>query len=125
MITPDIARFMYLIKMFKDIDPETEIKPWSKATPKDPYEMMYYDDSKPQDEKSHDAMYPIVMDKCLDELHHDIISTWDHFVEGDIEVRFCIDTEDNHKFFMITVNPIEGMDEPVDIYIEDGDWDLW
>lgn len=126
MITPNIARFMYLIHMFQDIDPETEIKPWSKASLTDPYEMMYYDDSKPENENddAYDVTYPIIMDKCFDEIHHDIISTYDDFVDDNVEIRLAIDREDGHKYISIIVYSLDKTDSTVYIEIQDGDWYL-
>ena len=96
------------------------IRPFSTATVQDK-DGILYDDKNPIkiggiDE---DSSYPLIADSIIDELHHDIISTWTQIYAADgIEVVVMVMADDGESFISIT----SKYDDDFCIVVENGIW---
>ena len=77
------------------------IRPFSTATNRDK-EGLLYDDNDPievcDDGDYSQTSYPLVADRLIDELHHDIISTWTEiWAEDGIQVTVMVEKMDGNE----------------------------
>ena len=96
------------------------IKPFSKATMENWHECVFYDETLSDND---DGFY-VVLDACIDELHHDIICYCVDDRDGeDYSIRVVFD-DDNKPFISIKpgCNNLYGYDWQ--IVIEDGQWNF-
>lgn len=109
----------YLNELAEEI--EDGIRPFSTATPQDKDGLWYNDENPIEiDEDNGDtyASYPLIANYFVDELHHDIVSTWtdDWRIEG-IEFSVIIEN-DNEPFICVTSKE----DDEFYIMIQNGVW---
>jgi hypothetical protein len=108
-------RTVELIGYLNDLAEESEdgIRPFSTATPQDK-DGLWYDDENPveidEDDGDTYASYPLVSGRLVDELHHDIISTWTEdweeegiqftvAIENNSEPVICVTSKGNDDFY--------------------------
>lgn len=85
--------------------------PFSKATTKNKNCILY------DDESTYSNGHPIVCDTCIDEIHHDIVDTYNEIYDPEgIVIRLVI--EDDEAFINITCI----YDESIDIVVDNGKW---
>lgn len=103
---------------------ESGIRPFSTATAQDK-DGLLYDDKNPieigeiDEDTPVDSSYPLVADSIIDELHHDIISTWTQVYAADgIEVVVMVMADDGEPFISIT----SKYDDDFCIVVENGIW---
>ena len=80
--------------------PFSEAKPEQNpmAFPHDENEVgILYDDEEPVDLGYGYVLYRAIMDCCLDEIHHDIISYWDSEYEDQFNIGVVVDTRDTEN----------------------------
>lgn len=83
--------------------------PFSKATAKN---CILYDD-----ESTYSNGHPIVCDTCIDEIHHDIIDTYNEIYDPEgIVIRLVIEGEES--FINITCK----YDTSINIVVDNGTW---
>lgn len=101
------------------------IRPFSTATNQDK-EWLLYDDENPirvwNDGDYSQTSYPLVADCLIDELHHDIISTWtDIWAEDGVQVTVMVekmDGNENEPAICVTTKN----DDDFHIAVHDGIW---
>lgn len=110
----------YLNELAEEI--EDGIRPFSTATPQDK-DGIWYDDENPIeiDEVDGDsdtyASYPLIANYCLDDLHHDIISTWTDgwgiegiefsvIIENNNKPFICVTSKDDDEFYIVIINGV-------------------
>ena len=96
------------------------IRPFSTATNRDK-EGLLYDDNDPievcDDGDYSQTSYPLVADRLIDELHHDIISTWTEiWAEDGIQVTAMVEN-DNEPVICVTAK-----NDDFYIVVHDGIW---
>lgn len=85
--------------------------PFSKATAEDTDCILY------DDESTYSNGHPIVCDTCINEIHHDIVDTYNEIYDPrGIIIRLVIEGEE--AFINITCI----YDESIDIVVENGRW---
>ena len=85
--------------------------PFSKATTKNKNCILY------DDESTYSNGHPIVCDTCINEIHHDIVDTYNEIYDPrGIIIRLVIEGEE--AFINITCI----YDESIDIVVENGRW---
>lgn len=85
--------------------------PFSKATSEN-IDCILYDETE-----TYSNGYPIILDTCMDEIHHDIIDTYNEIYDPEgIVIRLVI--EDGEPFINIT----SKYDKDVNIVVESGRW---
>ena len=99
------------------------IRPFSKATDWDAQlHFLLYDDESPKELEENMISYPLISGCLIDELHHDIISTWTEdyaFAKNELDFVVVLE-EDNDPY--VCIKSIE--DESFYIIIENGQWYL-
>lgn len=110
-----------LAKITKTEDGDPYILPFSECTPENQNDYLFYNDRNPmKDEDDVDyaeapTYYDIVLDKCVDQYHHDIISTYSNQFDG-ISIRYRVSHDGNDNWIEVCT----GVE--YDIIIEDGRW---
>ena len=102
------------------------IRPFSTATAQDK-DGLFYDDKNPieigdidEDSPAYSS-YPLVANSIINELHHDIISTWTQVYAADgIEVVVMVMADDGESWISIT----SKYDDDFSIIVENGIWDI-
>lgn len=85
--------------------------PFSKATAKNKNCILY------DDESTYSNGHPIVYDTCIDEIHHDIIDTYNEIYDPEgIVIRLVIEEEES--FINITCK----YDTSINIVVDNGTW---
>lgn len=85
--------------------------PFSKATAKNKNCILY------DDESTYSNGHPIVCDTCIDEIHHDIIDTYNEIYDPEgIVIRLVIEGEGS--FINITCK----YDTSINIVVDNGTW---
>ncbi len=88
------ARFISMLNLLAEKTTNGYIG-FSKAKYDEFDTMIIYDDAE-------DSIGEIVMDKCVDEEHHDIVDTYDYYVEGiNYEVRY-MQNEEGEEYLEVT-----------------------
>ena len=101
---------------------ENGIRPFSTATAQDK-DGLFYDDKNPieigdiDEDTPVNSSYPLVTNSIIDELHHDIISTWpqDYAVDG---IEAVVMAGDGEPWISIT----SKYDDDFSIIVENGIW---
>ena len=113
MINTDTIEFIYLLKSLSSKS-EKGIFPFSKINSKSDKEGILYDDLT----KFSDG-HPIIADYLIDELNHDIISTYSSlYKEQGIMMRVNFDEDDGNAFVEIT----SKSNPDFCLVIRDGEW---
>ena len=116
IINTQTVKFIGFLNMLAEKS-ENGIRPFSTAIVQDK-DGLFYDDKNPIEigDVDEDSSYPLVADSIINELHHDIISTWtqDYAVDGvevvvmagDGEPWISITSEDDDDFCIVVENGI-------------------
>ena len=98
------------------------IHPFSTATNQDKEWLLYDDENPIRVWNDGDTSYPLVADCLIDELHHDIISTWtDIWAEDGIQVAVMVEKmngNENEPVICVTAKN----DDDFYIVVHDGIW---
>lgn len=87
------------------------IKDFSEATPENIHDMLFFDSESPDENEN----YPIVLDSCVIDSHHDIVSYYDSD-SSEYSVRAILE-EDDAVYIVVKL-----MISDQEIVIEDGRW---
>ena len=120
-INTQTVEFIGFLNMLAKMS-ENGIRPFSTATAQDK-DGLLYDDKNPieigeiDEDTPVDSSYPLVANSIIDELHHDIISTWtqDCAVDG---IEVVVMAGDSEPWISVTS---EG-DDDFCIVVENGNW---
>jgi hypothetical protein len=115
-----IGRLNELAEMTNTENGETWILPFSECTSENQDNCLFYDDRNPihdNNDKYAPVIYDIVLNKCVDECHHDIISTYkDMFY--DIDIVYCVPTDSDSYI------SASSLTRQYQVHIHDGKWDV-
>ena len=118
-INTQTVKFIGFLNMLAEMS-KNGILPFSTATAQDK-DCLLYDDKNPIEigDIDEDSSYPLVADSIIDELHHDIISTWtqDYAADG-IEVVAMVMSDDGESWVSVT----SKYDNDFCIIVENGIW---
>jgi hypothetical protein len=129
MVNLDTLRLINLANELASLYENGGIKPFSKIVPGETTRGLYFDDECPYENNLHNDSikeYPLVADMCVDNIHHDIISTYSPIPKLGIK-RISVNeysTEDDEVYYDVVICLEDDNGDTEEIFIEKGYWQL-